>query len=235
MLAGGKMYKVESIEIDKRKIEIYIPKNVLSIQRAVYVQDSEIFKEISQKLFLGIPKENLPIIIALEGANRNADYTPWYVEPENPKYPEFEGKADEYLDFIVNILKPYVELNYTNIKSNTILGYSLGGLFSLYAVTKTNCFDKVVSMSGSFWYKNWIEYLKKSDIDRKISIYLNCGKKEGSFKDGLAKGNYGFTYLTYEILLEKNLKEVVLELDNKNHLNYVAERFIKAFKWIMQN
>lgn len=235
MLEGEKMYKVESFEIDKRKIDIYIPKNVLNIQMAVYVQDSEIFKEISQKLFLEMPKENLPIIIALEGTNRNADYTPWYSKSDNSKYLEFEGRADEYLDFVVNILKPYIESNYADIKSSTILGYSLGGLFSLYAVTKTTCFDKVVSMSGSFWYKDWIEYLKKSNIDRKISVYLNCGKKEGSFKDGLAKGNYGFTYLTYEFLLEKNLKEVVLELDNKNHLNYVAERFIKAFKWIMQN
>jgi len=229
------MYKIKSIEIDQRKADIYIPQNTEKIEKSVFVQDAEIFKNISERLFLEMSNSNMPLIIAIDGKNRNADYTPWHSRPENPKYPEFEGKADKYLDFIVNTLKPYIEFNYPNITSHTISGYSLGGLFSLYAASKASCFDKCVSMSGSFWYSGWLDYLHMCSFNKNISVYLNCGKKEGSLKNGLAKGNYGFTCLTYEALLKKGLKEVKLELDNKNHLNYTAERFIKAFKWIIKD
>ena len=45
------------------------------------------------------------------------------------------GNADNYLDFIVSTLKPYVDKNYrtkTNANNTALFGSSLGGLVSFY-------------------------------------------------------------------------------------------------------
>ena len=49
------------------------------------------------------------------------------------------GKADAYLHFIVDQLKPYVDNNYRTLpdyKNTGVFGSSLGGLFSFYAALK---------------------------------------------------------------------------------------------------
>ena len=67
------------------------------------------------------------IVIGIEHGNekRGDELTPF------PNKKQGGGKADDYLDFIVNTLKPYVDKNYrtkTNASNTVIFGSSLGGL-----------------------------------------------------------------------------------------------------------
>lgn len=66
----------------------------------------------------------------------------------------FAGKAGETLDWITGSLLPYLhekELIPEGVKKY-IAGYSLSGLFALWAFMVSTEFDGAVSCSGSLWF-----------------------------------------------------------------------------------
>ena len=118
------------------------------------------------------------IIVGIEHGNekRLEELTPF----PNEKYGG--GKADVYLDFIVNTLKPHMDLNYRTKsgKMNTaIAGSSLGGLVSYYAVLKyPNIFGKAAIFSPSFWFTNDIYNLTENTKKLNTKLYFLCGDSE---------------------------------------------------------
>ena len=83
------------------------------------------------------------ILVSISNLDWNNDMSPWYTENINNYDSNFLGKADEYIDLLVNDIMQYVsnfiinKLN-KNIKYYTIAGYSLAGLFSVYIAYKTD-------------------------------------------------------------------------------------------------
>ena len=90
------------------------------------------------------------IIIGIEhgGDKRMEELTPF----KHEKYGG--GNANNYLDFIVTTLKPYVDKTYrtkTSSKNTAIFGSSLGGLISFYAALQyPEVFGKVGCFSPAF-------------------------------------------------------------------------------------
>jgi len=77
----------------------------------------------------------VPIVVGIDngGEERMNEYNPWV----NPQYGG--GQGDEYIDFLVFNLKPYIDENYRTLsgKENTgIMGSSMGGLISQYGALK---------------------------------------------------------------------------------------------------
>tara|TARA_R110002124_G_scaffold138798_1_gene302804 strand:+ start:31239 stop:32201 length:963 start_codon:yes stop_codon:yes gene_type:complete len=59
------------------------------------------------------------------------------VKETKPDFSMESFKADDYLSFIVNELKPWIDKNYhtaTGINNNMVAGSSMGGLISMYAI-----------------------------------------------------------------------------------------------------
>lgn len=119
------------------------------------------------------------IIIGIEhgGANRRIDeMTPY----KNEKYGG--GHADDYLDFIVNTLKPYVDENYrtlTEKENTTIFGSSVGGLISFYALLKfPDVFGNAGVFSPSFWFSHEIFELMETVEHIDGRIYFMAGDHE---------------------------------------------------------
>ncbi|WP_291286132.1 alpha/beta hydrolase-fold protein [Flavobacterium sp.] len=118
------------------------------------------------------------IVVGIEHGNDNrvSELTPY----KNEKYGG--GNADNYLDFIVNTLKPYIDQHYktkTKAKNTLIMGSSLGGLVSYYALLKyPETFGKAGIFSPSFWFSNDIYTLTTQTPKIKTKIYFLCGDKE---------------------------------------------------------
>ncbi len=90
------------------------------------------------------------IIVGIEnGPERMNEYNPF----DNANYGTGEG--NQYTDFIVKTLKPYIDKHYKALtgKENTIIaGSSMGGLISYYAMLKyPDVFGKSGVFSPSFW------------------------------------------------------------------------------------
>lgn len=120
------------------------------------------------------------IVIGIEhgGAKRIDELTPF----PNAKYGG--GKADDYINFIVETLKPKVDATYrtkTNANNTCIMGSSLGGLVSFYAAIKyPTVFGKVGCLSPSFWFnRKELNELMSKTANFKTKIYFLCGDNEG--------------------------------------------------------
>lgn len=120
------------------------------------------------------------IVIGIEhgGDKRIEELTPF----PHAKYGG--GKADDYLDFLVNSLKPHIDKTYrtkTNAKNTAIFGSSLGGLISFYAALKyPEVFGKVGCFSPAFWFnRNELNELMQKTSTFKTKIYFLCGDNEG--------------------------------------------------------
>lgn len=92
------------------------------------------------------------IVVAVDhGQQRRFDeYSPWV----NARYGGGEG--DEYMDFLANTLKPYIDRHYRTRPdrlSTGIAGSSMGGLISLYAALKyPHVFGRAGVFSPAFWF-----------------------------------------------------------------------------------
>ena len=58
-------------------------------------------------------------------------------------------------------------------------GYSLAGLFAVYALLESGMFHGCACMSGSLWYPGWTDYLRQAPPPPPTLFYCSCGKKEG--------------------------------------------------------
>jgi len=102
----------------------------------------------------------------------------------------FEAQSDKYLKFLVNELKPFIEKKYsvyTERKNTYIMGSSMGGLISLYAICEyPEIFGGAASLSthwvGSFKLENnpipkaFLQYLGENlPNPENHKIYFDCG------------------------------------------------------------
>ncbi len=94
------------------------------------------------------------------------------------------AEGDQYLDFIVHTVKPLVDSRYRTLpdRANTaIMGSSMGGLISHYAVVRhPTVFGKAGVFSPSYWYANAaFDYFKTTPAARDARLYLLMGDGEG--------------------------------------------------------
>ncbi|MBQ2667002.1 MAG: alpha/beta hydrolase [Clostridia bacterium] len=112
-------------------------------------------------------------------ADGSRDFTPW---PAAPVWEgeAFTGEAEAYLRFLLGEALPYLQETYGvdaapgNIG---IAGYSLGGLFALWAAC-TGRFGTAMSLSGSTWYPGFLDYVKEHRPPESTKFYLSLGDRE---------------------------------------------------------
>ena len=129
------------------------------------------------------------IVVAVDngGLKRLNEYSPYDME----KYGRGEG--DLYIDFLVKTLKPFIDQNYRTLptKENTfIVGSSMGGLISMYAVLKyPDIFGGAGIFSPAFWIAPEIlEAVNQNGGRVNSRLYFYCGGKEGeTMEPGMEK------------------------------------------------
>jgi predicted alpha/beta superfamily hydrolase len=143
--------------------------------------------------------------IAWGGSNPNYDsLRAKDLTPTTVKQVPQSGNAAKFLDFIKKELVPYIELNYRTVKNDrTLMGSSLGGLFTLYAMFhETGTFSRYVLTSPSLGWDNDIVYSYEKNYAEKnlrlpVRLFMAVGGLEGGvaafqrFVDRLKTRNYG--------------------------------------------
>lgn len=100
------------------------------------------------------------------------DLTPWPAAPVF-KNQHLDGLASQTLSQLMNEYVPA----YSD-PANLIAGYSLAGLFSLWAMTQTQVFQGAASCSGSLWYPGFTDYMRSAQLPASSLIYLSLGDLE---------------------------------------------------------
>lgn len=204
-------------------------KNVPLIVFNTFEGDGEgVYKELQN---MGCNSFNLLVVGNIDW---NHDMSPWYMPSIYSKEKSFSGGADEYLRLLIDDILPKAKEIIDGEPGFTgITGYSLAGLFAVYAMYKTDVFDRVASMSGSLWFYDFMEYCKRNDF-RKLpdKIYFSLGDKEANTRNPVLKTVQDKTIELSEYF--KNLgSEVIFELNPGNHFTDTVLRSAKGIKAIL--
>lgn len=97
-------------------------------------------------------------LACISGMDWNADLSPWKIPPLRKNEPPFSGKADSYLAFIVSQALPAILQKLSPPPYIALAGYSLAGLFALYAAHKTKAFSRFVAASPSAWFPRFVDF-----------------------------------------------------------------------------
>ena len=127
-----------------------------------------------------------PLIIVAVQCNsqgqRLNEYAP--VTYQNKEHGFIKGKGRIYMDWMVKVLKPYIDANYRTLpdRENTLIaGSSMGGLMALYGVSCYNkVFKRAACLSPSLWVApgKVLEMVARAHIRRDTTIYMDYGELE---------------------------------------------------------
>ncbi len=157
------------------------------------------------------------------------DMTPWYCPPLSEKDTPCTGGADEYLDLLLDKIIPAAREHIKGEPAHLgIAGYSLAGLFAVYAMYRTDVFDRVASMSGSLWFPDFKEYCMAHEMKRKPDkLYLSLGDKEAKSRNKMLKTVQENTEVVAAYYKELGI-DVTWELNPGNHFKDAALRSAKG-------
>jgi predicted alpha/beta superfamily hydrolase len=166
-----------------------------------------------------------------EGTERNNELVPFQITRKNGTV--FGGKTDAYLKCIVEELMPFINHEYrtkTSPQDTGMLGISLGGLATLYAMTNlTTHFSRFAFVSSAHYrvQKQLIELFEQEEFENVEKLYSDVGTIESANPAG-AEAFVKTNQEIYELLKTKpkikNFKYSVIE-NSKHETIYWNERF----------
>ena len=130
-----------------------------------------------EKQYLDLLQKQLPCsLVAFQCQNWNQELSPWKADGlwENQ---DFAGKGAQTYEMIVDEIIPYLQVHFHYHKLY-IVGYSLAGLFSLFAMVKSDLFAGSASCSGSLWYEGFEAFVYDHPChDRRIYHFLRTANE----------------------------------------------------------
>ncbi len=163
-------------------------------------------------------------LIAFRVGNWNRDLSPWEAPAVFGKE-SFGNGAAETLDEILKVCEDSAKTYY-------IGGYSLAGLFSLWAVYQTDRFRGAAAASPSVWFPGFENYMKEHEI-RTGHVYLSLGDREEKTRNPVM-ASVGEKIRAACALLKEQGTDCVLEWNEGNHFRDADLRTAKAFLWVMK-
>ena len=218
---------MNSFTIDEKKVTIY-QANTADVP-VIYL--NTVMEEGNDKIYEILKQQECPevTLITISGLDWNHDMTPWYCPPLSADDTPATGGTDEYLELLLSKILPKAGTLVCGSPTRTcIAGYSLAGLFALYAMYRCHAFDRAASISGSLWFPDFREFAVGHNMLRKPDrIYLSLGDKEKKTRHPLLK-----TVQDNTEALAKHYRQlgiaVTFELNPGNHFQDAALRSAKG-------
>lgn len=227
-----------------RRVSIYLPSDY-SVSKTrypvIYMQDGQnVFDEAManfgewqvDETLLRLEKERnfKAIVVAIDNGQdkRMDEYNPWI----HQKYGGGEG--DEYVDFMAQTLKPFIDKQYRTqpeAVNTAIIGSSMGGLISMYAVMKyPNTFGKAGLFSPSFWIsKNAYRQVQQKANPQQQKIYMIVGLEEDPI---MAKSFQKMNKILKRKGFDNKSLNAIAIKDGKHQEWFWAREFEQAVSWL---
>ena len=116
-------------------------------------------------------------------------------------------------------------------KTYFIGGYSLAGLFALWAAFQTDRFQGVAAASPSVWFPGFPDYAREHEI-LVPSVYLSLGDREEKTRNPVM-ATVAERIRELEGLLRSRGVDCTLEWNEGNHFRDADRRTAKAFLWLL--
>ena len=174
-------------------------------------------------------------LAAIENIDWNREMTPWPAQAVMRREEDFAGEADAYLQELTGIILPDILAKIpAKPEYIALAGYSLGGLFAVYALYRTDLFARAASASGSFWYPDFLDFVRGHKLCRKPErLYFSLGNKEAKTKNPVMKTVEEKTKELHRWYKEQGIP-VIYEENPGNHFQDAVNRMAKGIAWILQ-
>ncbi len=233
---------VEKQCLDRRECVVYIPPSAgrTSQVPTVYANGAqeEQMLQIIPKLESAFCKGVPPFALIGVGAEWERDFSPWPAPAAFHEAGDFPGGAGQYLAFLCQTLKPWVDQRYPTLPQPAhtgICGYSLGGLAALYALYSTNTFGAVASISGSLWYEGFLTFMDSHPpMQEHAQVWLSLGRAEEKTRHRLLRRIGDCTREAQAILSRQLGHQIPLVWNDGGHSTQVPARKLAALLWLAE-
>lgn len=173
-------------------------------------------------------------LVAISDLDWNHDMAPWDSPPAFKNAEPFTSGANDYLRLLVDGIIPRAEKELAGPPAwRGIAGYSLAGLFALYAIYQTDVFSRVGCMSGSLWFPGFKEYIFSHEPKRRPDcIYFSLGDKEAKTRNPVLKTVQENTEEIRAFYQSKGI-DTEFQLNAGNHFAYGIEWTAAGIQWLL--
>ena len=173
-------------------------------------------------------------LVAISNLDWNRDMAPWDRPAAFKNGEPFTGGADNYLRLLVEEIMPEAEKELPGPPAwQGIAGYSLAGLFALYAIYQTDVFSRVGCMSGSLWFPWFKEYICSHEPKRRPDrVYFSLGDREAKTRNSVLKTVQENTEAIHAHFLAQ-VVDTVFQLNPGNHFVQGIERTVAGIRWLL--
>lgn len=173
-------------------------------------------------------------LVAVSGLLWDHDMSPWAIPPISRDDTPCTGGADDYLQLLTEKILPRAEEEIPGgISWRGLTGYSLAGLFAVYAIYRTDLFSRIASMSGSLWFPGIREYLQSHEPARKPDcMYFSLGSKECRTRNRYLQCVQQNTTAIESFFREQGV-DTQFRLHPGNHYQDAPERTAAGLAWIL--
>ena len=223
---------MDTLTIEGKTIQLYAARqkdSPLVILHTVQDEGESVYKAV-------LRETKVPFsFAAIGGIHWNAEMSPWPIPPISRGDTPCTGGADEYLHHLTDSILPKILLRIQEKpKYIALAGYSLAGLFAIYALYHTNIFSRIASASGSFWYPDFMNYVEENQMKGSPHcIYFSLGDKEASTRNKILRPVEKNTRRLQEIYSATGIRST-LEMNPGNHFQNATERMARGIVWILQ-
>jgi len=222
---------VHTVSIDGKAVSVF-----LGNKPGIPVIYLNTYSDEGQQVFEAVQAVGcLPFNLAtISNLDWNHDMAPWDNPAAFKKGEPFTGGADDYLRLLVEEIIPRAEKELAGPPAwRGIAGYSLAGLFALYAIYQTDVFSRVGSMSGSLWFPGFKEYIFTHEPKRRPDcIYFSLGDKESKTRNPVLKTVQENTEEIRAFYQSKGI-DTEFQMNPGNHFVQGIERTAAGIQWLL--
>lgn len=220
-----------SLTIEQKRVDIYPSAKPGSPVIYLNTFSNAVNSVYKNLMALGCPDFCL---VAVSKLKWDHDMTPWYMGPISKHDTPCTGGADDYLKLLLDEIMPEAEALLPGAPAwRGLAGYSLAGLFALYALYQTDVFARAASMSGSFWFEGIMEYVCSHEMKRKPDcLYFSLGGKESSTDNPILNVVQQNTQEIETLCHGKGI-ETTFVLNSGSHYQACNKRTAAGIHWIL--
>ena len=175
-------------------------------------------------------------LVALPVADWENELSPWRAEKVFRGGRDFGDGADDTVRKLEREIVPELKraLGFRGMPC-IIAGYSLAGLFAVYALYRMDVFSGAVSASGSLWFPGFLDYAASHAMPRTPDrVYLSLGDREKNTKSSIMRRVEENTAALHERFCAEGIA-CIFELNPGNHFQDVEQRIAKGIAWIVSD
>jgi len=236
-IAGSQIRKLTSniVSGQEYELQIMLPsgyENSTKKYPVIYLMDSQWDFSLAtaiygQQYYDGFIPEAIIVGVTWGGENpspdrlRARDYVPTNAT----------GGADLFLDFMKTELFPFIESNYKADNHRTLMGCSLGGLFTLYTLfTHTDMFTGYVAASPALgeYLDTHEKAFSEKQFTKSISVYMTVGDVESGKSDFETFAN------KMKSSQYKNVRLHSKVLENTGHSGTKSETYSRGLQYVFE-